>query len=751
MRHWLGIALLLLQGACVSASTSALELTPAPREMAVGEKPAVFGYEWRIEGEDAFPEAAAWLEEEFQLRGWKISDGAASAVKLTGVEGNGNPEYYTLSITDGAVELGAATREGMFRAAGRFLALLKQPFTEYDQKSFTIPAVAIADWPDFPVRLMTLTMFYWEPFDNAERMDSSKKIIEAMAEHGFNFVSIGIGSNYKSEYFKSNFPTPWSREELKELVRFSKSRGVVPFPYTQFVSHVAIGPQVALLKGPDGKAIGHDIEGEEFYKIMPKVLDELLEIFDNPPYFRLGGDEANNFFKALKKTPEENARLFTKAFNFLAGHLASRNCRAIIWHDMLFAPELGGRRDQLGGTSEAEVIPSELAMELLSKDSIVDYWNYLAAEDYPGLDDLRDAGFEVWASTWYFTDGIFRLANYAGAGGATGYDGTTWNSNHTKGGELVLVGEVAWNSQTEAVNFDPDEVFMREWRTVPRFDNAESASPLKFDHAVYLTDAPTGEVNVGNLKLEAKPFAAARTEFLALDVPDDIVALKAERPDTELFVTGSGERFVINISLINTARPFSSVVLYTPTHGKSTGTNIWGEDWTIVNGQITKHTSRVADTAIPAGGAVLSANSTGAELHMDCRKITKDGAVEFIVSRAAEAGPLPLLTARCGESASSVVLVFASELNMYADKPTPAATVTVKTAGGREEKFNVNADFALYPDPNLFGNYKLYYLPGGLLAVVWNSQTDKPAEVNIQFTPIGTAIGAAVVGAAEVK
>ncbi|MBQ9501172.1 MAG: hypothetical protein IJU70_03340, partial [Lentisphaeria bacterium] len=237
MRHWLGIALLLLQVACASASTSALVLTPAPKEIAVGETPAVFGYEWRIEGKDAFPEAAAWLEEEFRLRGWEVSDGAPACVSLKSAEGNGNPEYYTLSITDGAVELGAATREGMFRAAGRFLALLKQPFTIYDQKSFTIPAVAIADWPDFPVRLMSLTMTFWEPFNTAERLDSSKRIISAMAEHGFNTVAIGIGSNYESKYFKSNFPTPWSRADLEELVRFSKSRGVVPFPSTSFVSH----------------------------------------------------------------------------------------------------------------------------------------------------------------------------------------------------------------------------------------------------------------------------------------------------------------------------------------------------------------------------------------------------------------------------------------------------------------------------------------------------------------------------------
>ena len=45
---------------------------------------------------------------------------------------------------------------------------------------------------------------------------------------------------------------------------------------------------------------------------------------------------------------------------------------------------------------------------------------------------------------------------------------------------------------------------------------------------MYLTDAPTGGAHVGNLRPEAQPFAAARTEFAVLEAPDDIVALKAE-------------------------------------------------------------------------------------------------------------------------------------------------------------------------------------------------------------------------------
>ena len=753
MRHWLGIALLLLQGACVSATASAAApapvLTPAPKEIAVGEQPVAFGYEWRIDGGEEFPEAAAWLEEEFRARGWEISDGASACVSLRSAEGNGNPEFYTLSITEEGAELGAATREGMFRAAGRFLALLKQPFTVYGEKSFTIPAVAIADWPDFPVRLMSLTMTFWEPFSDAERLDSSKRIISAMAEHGFNHVAIGIGSNYHSKYFQTQKPTPWTDEDIRELVRFAKARGVIPFPYISVISHYGGGPLICPLLNESGTPVGHDILGEEFWEVYPLVLDELVELFDHPPYFRVGGDEANGFFAYLKKSPEECSELFAKTFNFTNEHLKQYNCRTVIWHDMFFAEEMGGVREQIEGIAEGRVEPSPYLMDLVDKDIIINYWHYGADEEYPGIDYFTQAGFEVWSSTWYFTKGIFALANVSGRKNVTGYDGTTWCNNHTKGAELVLVGEVAWNCQTEAVDFDPDEVFMREWSDTPFFANAGNAKPLVFRDGVSPEECAGESVSVGNLQVACRnPIAAAETVFSRLEVPDDIVKIKEEAPDSEIFFAGC-EPFVLRPDGINCFRDVGTLILYTPSHGKGTGQNIWGNDYVVIDNCVVERSVEVANVAIPPDGCVISTNITGAELQNNTRKIMAEDYVELILSRREAEGALPKPEAVCGGGADTLVFVFGAALKLYCDKPVPACVVRVRRSDGETDTFSLKCDFSLYPDPKLFKNFRMVYLPDGKAALIWNGDGCTAAGVEMEFTHMGTAIGTVLLGAAE--
>ncbi|MBR2509442.1 MAG: family 20 glycosylhydrolase [Lentisphaeria bacterium] len=730
--------------------TVAMELTPVPKYYKKSGKINSFDYCWRIKGQKQYPEAAAWLQEEFNKRNWKITADADKSIDLIKVKGNGNEEYYTLDITEKGIVIGAATKKGMFRGIGRFLAILKNPSVVCDADKFTIPSLQIKDYPDFPIRSMTLTMCFWEPFSAAERLESTQRIIEIMALHGFNYVFMTLGNHYESKYFKNKYPVPWTKADLRKIVRFANARGVVALPSTQFVSHWQTGPQVCLLKNSAGKVIGHDIKGTEFYKVMPLVIDELLDIFENPPYFRVGGDEANGFFRSLKLKTEENAELFAKAFNFLAEHLAKRKSRAVMWHDMLFAKELGGRREQLGGIAEKSVLPAKYAMSLLNKDIVMNYWHYGVDKKYSAIKHLQDAGFEVWASTWYFRDGIFALGNSAGKQNVKAFDGTTWCNNHTKGEELVLVGELGWNRECTEVSYDPTEVFMREWSSPPFFVNAKSAVPLVFDNARFVSGWKSQDIFIGNLKISAsKPVAGAETVFTGLSVPDDIVKLKKERSDTELFLSGSGESFVLNPSGINRSRKYNSMIVYTPSYGEITGQNKWGDDWSVVNNRVVKFSSGKDNVVIPRNGCVISAHKTGAELHNNTRKIMKSGSVEFIVSQRKEPGDLPVLTAKCKNKASGIVLVFASKLKMYCDSPRTAAVIQIKSSDGKISSFKLNADFALYPNPKRFSKFKVIYLPGGKAAVVWNGQNTTAKEVNISFTHMGTAVGTTLLGAVE--
>ena len=128
------------------------------------------------------------------------------------------------------------------------------------------------------------------------------------------------------------------------------------------------------------------------------------------------------------------------------------------------------------------------------------------------------------------------------------------------------------------------------------------------------------------------------------------------------------------------------------------------------------------------------------------------GKVDLIATRTALAEPIPPLKAVCDPQNSTVIMVFGAELWMYTEIPQAAAEIAISTTGGTTEKFKLNVDFALAPDPRFHGNFNIVYLPDGLVAVIWTGKNQETATgVTLQFTPLGIATGTALVAAAEMK
>ncbi|MBO5307426.1 MAG: family 20 glycosylhydrolase [Lentisphaeria bacterium] len=733
----------------LSSVAGAMELTPKPKELSVSGKKAHFSYSWAISGADIFPEAVIWIKEEFSAKKWEIAPEAKQRLILRKCVPQQNKEYYTLSIAEDGVTLEAATPDGMKRAVGRFFSLLKQEETVYSQNTFTMPLLSIRDWPDFPIRTMDLTMAFWEPFDDAERLEAAKNIIRIMSEHGFNYVVIELGGNYVSKYFKAKSRTPWTVKHIRELIRFSNLRGVTAIPGINTIGHLDRAPQICILKNKAGKKIGHDIQKKEFYDAYANVLDELMELFENPPYFRVGGDESNSVFRHYALGAENSAKLYVKVFNFAAEHLEKYNCRPVLWHDMIFANELGGKRVSVDGLSDGkQVIPSKTVLKNLSRKIIVNFWDYAEKDSYPGINILREAGFEVWASTWHYSSAIFALAKYSINNGVAAFDGTTWSNNHTKGGALILVGECAWNGNAGKISFDPDEIFMREWNLPPFFSNVENVRVLKWQNAVPLGNGSKQYANIGNLRLPLQQaVAAAKTDFIKLKQPEEILKQKQLRPDTELFLAGV-ERYVMR-PLINQPRGFNTLVLYTPSWGTSTRQNAWGNDWRVVDGKIIGYSRGVANPVIPSNGCVISAHTTGADIHINAKKLMAGNSVEFIAARPSIAGKLPELTAACNE-ASTLVLVFGTDLKLYDEQPRLAAEIIVTTENGRQESFRLGVGFPLAPDPNRYGRFQVIYLPRGNAAVIWRGQGEKASGIKLRFSKLGVTIGCKLLNAVQI-
>ena len=723
---------------------------PVPKSMEASGKEVVFQYQWRFEG-DGGP-AAEWLREELVSRGgWSVVEKSSQVIDFQKVIDIEHAEGYRLAVSSGRITVSAADESGFFRGVGRLLAILRHPSTIYTDTTVTLPDVSIADWPDYPQRIADLTMTFWEPFSDAERLASAKHIIEILAEHGYNGAVINFGSNYQSRYFASPRPTPWSQTDIRELIRFCKSRGVTPVPGFSTWSHTSSAPQIHIFKNEKGEIFDQDVRHPDFRKDYALVLDEMMELFDNPPYFRVGGDEAHGVLDRLKLSTEENIRIYTDLFNFIGDYLWEKyHCRAVLWHDMLFSAQLGGRREGDGFT-EARVIPSQTAIDALSRNLILNYWNYGPAERYEGVDILREAGFEVWSSCWTIQAGIPTLAKYSYERGATGYVPTTWCWNHNKGGMLLYAGECAWNAQTEAPVCDYDELYLQEWNNAPWFPKANAATPIAFQGAETNEPAVATKVHLSNLAVGLTGgLSPKKTVIFPVRNSEEVHRALEEHPDVKFFVDGD-ERYDMEIDHVNGPRGFLELVLYTPEQGPTTHQNKWGEEWSVFDGQrVVDHYRTQPDTAIPPDGMLISINVSGADKHNNLRRLMSHGAIRLLASYPT-GGDGSVLRATLKPDTRQVVLVFGARLWPFTEQPIDAVTVAAKCQETEEtEKVSIYNDFALTPDPHFTGNFRKVFLPGGYSALVWNVPEDKtPESLELEFSALGLAMDLRLLAAVE--
>lgn len=733
---------------CLSGFASDIRLTPAPKRLEVTGEPVSFTKEWRIQGDCG---AARWLAADLPEKfGWNVTGKGGHVIEFKTVSTE-NPEEYILEVEPTGVVLSASSEAGFFRAAGRLFNLLSCSSVTFPESgNMMIPRVKITDTPDFPVRIMDLTMAFYEPYSNQARVLATRKIIDILASHGFNAVVIELGGNYVSKHFKSRYPTPWSRADIAGIVRYANSRGVTAIPGINTIGHLERAPYICPLKDGAGKEIGHDIRNRDFFRQYAAVLDELIELFDNPPYVRVGGDESTAVFETLGGTPEECANLFAGTMNFVAEHLRKHSSRAIVWHDMLLSPLLGGNPSS--GTL------STLVLSKLSKTIILDYWKYSVAEKYDGIDQLQKAGFEVWASTWNTPQAISRLAKYAHARGVTGFNGTTWCNNHTKGEAMILVGECAWNADA-GIDFNAGRVFLNNWNFIGNFANAPGARPLKFSGGVEMLHTAGGDARLRNLKLDlSRPVAAGKTRITALPNPAAAAGISEKNPAAWILMRNRNwNNFMMRIPIVNGPRTYGSIALYTPSHGASTGQGKWGEDWIVKSGKVVDHSIHIPDVKIPKDGVVISAHTTGADVHNNCLKIMElHGGLEFFAVAADTQAPVSL-SARPDPRASEIVLLFGAAWSIYTGESQPVATVEVKYENGTADQFILRNDFCLYPDPAIYPNFRTISPMDGFdrnaadrLAVAWKrSSAAEIKEVTITVSPLGAMMQLVLLSAVE--
>lgn len=298
-------------------------------------------------------------------------------------------EEYTLQIMD----------KGIFISGGSYNAvcmgitsLLQIPSVENGKLKFV--KVNIKDKPVSDYRGVLLDIArQWH------NIETVKQVVELCRWYKIKYLQLHLSDDQSFTFPSNTYPLLASKdrhytiEELKDLVEFAKTRGVVIIPEFDAPGHTtAIRKNMPELFGnPDIGVV--NMNDERVYGAMDTIMKEMMDVFYTSPYFHIGGDEAwlGNYEK-LKETNDYVKKMgFDNAhdvyLNFLVrmhNIVKKYNKKTLVWESF---PGTGSRKVQI------------------PKDMIVFAWETA----YQRPESLLKNGYTIINASWkptYITPGF---------------------------------------------------------------------------------------------------------------------------------------------------------------------------------------------------------------------------------------------------------------------------------------------------------------------------------------------------------
>jgi hypothetical protein len=399
------------------AHATPLGIFPPPREVEVGEA-------WhlrlpiRIVAPSELQRAARFLRSELQAL---FGKNAVSAKGKTIVSLQLSPkqltreEEYLIEADGGRISIRCHDLQGAFWAGHTLRQVLTSGTMWRTPKGWKLPAFTIRDYPESPHRAFMIQAA-WAPDIRAIRA-----MVELLARMKVRYVAIEFGSQLVLD-LDPNMATGarFSKRQAKELIEYARSLGIEPIGYLNLLGHLDRAYQKPPYTNHGGIMIQ---DGSVYERFIFPILDEMLDVNGKVRWFHCGMDEAWELFEWLSREGYDSATLLAQHIRRVHDYLQARGVRLVIWHDMLFAPELEKEVGApIGPANGGAPRNTSAALDKIPKSVILNYWFYDPLPAYPALDWLQRKGFEVWASPWQTP---FSLVRYAQSRGAPTM-GTIW-------------------------------------------------------------------------------------------------------------------------------------------------------------------------------------------------------------------------------------------------------------------------------------------------------------------------------------
>ncbi len=317
-------------------------------------------------------------------------DGTAMIrLHLTDRETPDRQEGYRLSVAADGIELSAKTPAGLFygvQTLRNLIATAQKP---------ELPFCEITDWPSLQIRGVFLNIGWLD----SQGLPYLRQLIDLFASLKMNTLVLEFGTNLpalKDEFRRKN---TLSEKEISELLAYARTLHFEIIPHLQTFSHVmwmsGHPHYAAMLENPDEAGKWNNNwcpSNSEVQQAVQRVIEATIAMV-HPQYFHLGVDEIGlgSFGTCPKCANHPPHRLFGEQVERLTGMVEKHGIRPILYQDSLLPPDLAYCADKAQG---------EKFLPELSRNTIINVWDYAEAPSERSIRYFSDRGFQVLGATW---------------------------------------------------------------------------------------------------------------------------------------------------------------------------------------------------------------------------------------------------------------------------------------------------------------------------------------------------------------
>ncbi|MCK9279390.1 MAG: family 20 glycosylhydrolase [Melioribacteraceae bacterium] len=216
-----------------------------------------------------------------------------------------------------------------------------------------------------------LIIFHFDFNSVSLNKDYVIKWIDKASQMGYNAILWEIEDDIKWETCpECASDDAFSKDEFKEIIKYSRSLGLEPIPLLQTIGHgeyVLQHEKYFSFREDSSRYDCYCTSNDDVKTFMKSWINEYLEIFGDVKYFHLGGDEAYAFATCdvCKSTADKvgKNKLYADYLNDIAVPLFEKNIRPGVWCDMILSH------------------PDEL--DAISKKFVIWDWNYWDGDSSP--------------------------------------------------------------------------------------------------------------------------------------------------------------------------------------------------------------------------------------------------------------------------------------------------------------------------------------------------------------------------------